>query len=244
MFLLLGLSFFLRMLDVLFEFDAMTALLRFSETLNHLISRKFSPLSSGKRARRVAEADSFWRNPSTEGLVDIGHGVRKQADPVAVRVRAGRFSAPEALLLQAGPTGMVGPVVEGLGVRHEPEDPAGGIADAGDVHQGAVRVEGPSAIGRPAVRAAVMQDDLVVFPEPFEILPNRVELAFAVAHRHFDGVDSPGEDAGGVRVDPEPDPGVDEVAPVIGDEGDPALMVIRIECGEETEVDERYNIGL
>ena len=40
----------------------------------------------------------------------------------------------------AGPAGMVDPVEEGLRVGHEAEDPAGGVADAGDGIHGTVGV--------------------------------------------------------------------------------------------------------
>jgi len=40
----------------------------------------------------------------------------------------------------AGPAGMVDTVEEGLRVGHEAEDPAGGVADAGDGVHGAVGV--------------------------------------------------------------------------------------------------------
>lgn len=43
---------------------------------------------------------------------------------------------------------MLGEVVEGLGMGHEAEDAAGGIADSGDVEQGSVGIIRKAALGR------------------------------------------------------------------------------------------------
>ncbi len=87
------------------------------------------------------------------------HGVLENADPKA-RAGVGGLAGAFAQLFFAGPVGVVGGMVESLGMGHEAEDAAGGIADAGDVVEGAVGVVGECSLGRLAVGAGVSDDDL------------------------------------------------------------------------------------
>jgi hypothetical protein len=97
---------------------------------------------------------------------------------------------PQALaffgkLLGAGesgrPSGMLGGVDVALGVRHEAEDKAGGVADAGNIVDAAV-----------GVLTRVNQRDLLLGPERgAHVLAHRNELSFAVGDRQLNCPNAP-----------------------------------------------------
>ncbi len=64
-------------------------------------------------------------------LAEEGDGVLEEGEALAVFGK-----------VLPGPTGVVRVMEEGLGVGHEAEDPAGGVADAGDGVHGAVGIVG------------------------------------------------------------------------------------------------------
>ena len=71
-------------------------------------------------------------------------------------------------LLSHRPFRMVGRVVKAFRVGHETEDPTGGVADPGDIMQGAVGVFGKTALGRIPVGKGVTQGYLFVFDKALE----------------------------------------------------------------------------
>ena len=73
----------------------------------------------------------------------------------------------------------------GLGVGHQAQDPPGGVADAGDVHKGAVGIIREAAGGGVALRGGVLQGDLAPVPQLHQDLSGGVKFALAVADGEF-----------------------------------------------------------
>ena len=160
--------------------------------------------------------------PENNGaLLEIVHGVPEELDSVAFP-RGGLVRAAQGVLA-GGPVGMVGPVVERLGVGHEAEHAARGIADAGDVPRRAVGVEGKLPLRGPSVGEDVAHHGLAVFPDLSQDFVFRVELSFPMAYGEFHGGEPPGEDARGSGVEGEVYPPVPKPAAVVIYERDFAL---------------------
>lgn len=81
---------------------------------------------------------------------------------------------------------MVPRVDESLGMRHQAEDPAGRVAEAGDGTRRAVGVR-RIRVGRVAVRVGVLEDDLAGTIERVEVgRRGRDESALTVCHGELD----------------------------------------------------------
>ena len=103
--------------------------------------------------------------------------------------------------LAARPAGVVGHVVEGLGVGHKTQHPARGVGQARNGKGGAIGVERILLRMFARCGVCVLQGDEVFFlqaAQAVRIAGN--ELAFAVAHGHGEQGQIFGEHAGACRI--------------------------------------------
>jgi hypothetical protein len=136
----------------------------------------------------------------------------------------------------AGPLRVLGAIDEAFGVRHEAEDDAGFVADAGDVVGAAVGIVGKFAAGRRAVRFSVGEDNLISIPEgAAHVVVGRDEFSFAVGDGGFELFDAFRPDATGA-FGGQVNPAVDKPAAVIIGEG----TVLAVQSGQRA----RQKFGL
>ena len=132
-----------------------------------------------------------WRDVVTALRMQVMDGIPEDGQAGAFLFGVGLAPAAPGFLFP-GPGGVLEGGDVGLGVGHEAQDPAGGVADAGDVQERAVGVvrEAPGGLG--PVGGGVLQGDLALILDFREHFRGGEEFAFAVAYRQFQMVQAPG----------------------------------------------------
>jgi len=96
---------------------------------------------------------------------------------------------------------MVGPMVKGFRMGHQPENTAGGITYPGDIIDAAVGIVWKPAFGRPAVGRGIPGHNLVVFYQPCKCALLGIKFSFTVSYWKFRQIDSNGKNTWGCRID-------------------------------------------
>ena len=150
--------------------------------------------------------------------------------------RLDRFALTLQARLRQSPIGMIGPVVEGLGVRHEAEDAASGITYAGDVMDRTVGVIGESPPGCLSGRRGISQHNLLLIDKSLDDVPGREEFPLTVADGKFQTGDPAREATRGARVAQKGHPVISEISTVIEGKSDLTCFVVPVKTGKQPQV--------
>ena len=137
------------------------------------------------------------------------------------------------------PIGMIGPVVVTFRMRHQAEDPPGGVANTGNIADRAIGVERKTAASEFTIGQGILNGHLVIFPKLSQGAIVCIELSFTMAYREFRQIDSSGENTGRRRIHFKGDPLVSEISAVIIGKRHRSTLIVSPQAWQQTQVDQR-----
>ena len=104
-------------------------------------------------------------------------------------------------LFSSGPIRMTGGVVKSFRMRHQSENPTGGITDTGNILNRSIGIIGELLLGRISVRHCILHRDLIGTEEPFDGVWVGIKFTFSVPHRQVYYVYAFGKNARRIIID-------------------------------------------
>lgn len=173
------------------------------------------------------------RSLNSKVSFNVLYSVSENLDAFAFRVLE-RLALSDQKLFPGRPVRMVCQMMKRLGVGHETEDAACGVAYPCNVPERAIGIHRPPAIGFDSIFIRVLHHDLVLFKELLNVLISRIEIALSMPHRKLYLRHAFCIHTRGIRIDPQANPCIEEVTKVISNQRNAAIIVFSLKTWEES----------